>query len=103
MSLALDVLEEFRAPLVDRFVLSLFNRGQLSEGDFQYDAEGGCFFTDTGLKSSLDAWQRRKQDEVRHPFLGEKVPVGLLPFVQTKLLSRYLRGDLDGYPVFLWR
>lgn len=103
MSLALDVLEEFRAPLVDRFVLSLFNRGQLSEGDFQYDAEGGCFFTDAGLKSSLDAWQRRKQDEVRHPFLGEKVPVGLLPFVQAKLLSRYLRGDLDGYPVFLWR
>lgn len=102
-SLACDLVEEFRAPFVDRFVLSLFNRGQLSLDDFEYDAEGACFFTNSGIKKALDAWQKRKQDEIVHPFLKEKVKLGLLPFVQAQLLARYIRGDLDDYPAFLWR
>ena len=102
-SLACDLVEEFRVPFVDRFVLSLFNRGQLSLDDFEYDAEGACFFTNSGIKKALDAWQKRKQDEIVHPFLKEKVKLGLLPFVQAQLLARYIRGDLDDYPAFLWR
>ena len=72
-------------------------------GDFEYDAEGACFFTNSGIKKALDAWQKRKQDEIVHPFLKEKVKLGLLPFVQAQLLARYIRGDLDDYPAFLWR
>lgn len=102
-SLALDVLEEFRAPLIDRFVVALFNRGQLNKTDFEFDAGGGCFFSDAALKRVLDAWQKRKQEEIRHPFLDEKVKIGLLPFVQAQLLSRYLRGDMNDYPAFCWR
>lgn len=102
-SLALDILEEFRAPLIDRFVVALFNRGQLKKVDFEFDAGGGCFFTDAALKRVLDAWQKRKQDEIKHPFLGEKVKIGLLPFVQAQLLARYLRGDTNDYPAFCWR
>ena len=102
-SLALDILEEFRAPLVDRFVVSLFNRGQLKKADFEIDAGGGCFFTDAALKRCLDSWQKRKQEEIKHPFLDEKVKIGLLPFVQAQLLARYLRGDMNDYPAFCWR
>lgn len=103
VSLALDLMEEFRSPYIDRFVLSLFNRKQLTLRDFQSDGAGGVFFSDSALKSSLDAWQRRKQEEITHPFLKEKVKIGLLPFVQAQLLARYLRGDLDDYPALLWR
>lgn len=102
-SLALDLIEEFRAPYVDRFVLSLFNRRQIGASDFRSDGEGGVFFADDALKRALDAWQRRKQDEMVHPFLKEKVKMGLLPFVQAQLLARHLRGDLDDYPALLWR
>lgn len=102
-SLALDLIEELRAPFVDRFVLSLFNRRQVKEADFSFDAEGGCFFNERSLKKVLGLWQRRKQEEVIHPFLKERVPMGVIPFIQAQLLARYLRGDLDDYPACLWR
>lgn len=102
-SLALDLIEELRAPYVDRFVLSLFNRRQIKESDFTFDAEGGCFFTERALKRVLALWQRRKQEEIVHPFLKERIPMGLIPFIQAQLFARYLRGDLDDYPACLWR
>lgn len=103
VSLALDLIEELRAPYVDRFVLSLFNRGQLGRSDFTFDAEGGCTFTTRALKRTLGLWQERKQEEMVHPFLKERVPMGLIPFVQAQLLARHLRGDLDDYPAYMWR
>jgi CRISPR-associated protein Cas1 len=102
-SLALDLVEEFRAPYVDRFVLSLFNRGQLASSDFQKDAEGAVSFNDSALKKALDAWQKRKQVKLIHPFLKEEVQIGLLPYIQAQLFARYLRGGLDDYAAFLWR
>ena len=102
-SLALDIMEELRAPYVDRFVLSLFNRGQLRPHDFSTDATGGVFFRDRALKEALRLWQEKKQEKITHPFLHEQVPYGLLPFLQAQLLARRLRGDLDDYPACLWR
>lgn len=102
MSLALDLMEELRAPVVDRFVLALINRKQLDAGDFHMEGEA-CVFTDDAIKKALGLWQEKKREEVVHPFLNEKVPVGLIPFVQAQLLARYFRGDLDDYPAFLWR
>lgn len=102
MSLALDMMEELRSPLADRFVLSLFNRGQLNRGDFEYSGEA-CYFKDAAMKRVLEAWQNKKKEQVVHPFLKERVSIGLLPFLQAQLFSRYLRGDLDDYPAFLWR
>jgi CRISP-associated protein Cas1 len=101
--LALDLMEEFRAFLVDRLVLSLINRQQVSADDFRTSESGGVVMDDSTRKASLIAWQKRKQEEIQHPFLGEKVPAGLLPYVQALLLARHLRGDLDGYPPFIWR
>lgn len=101
-SLALDLMEELRAPLVDRFVLTLFNRGQLTGSDFTRIGEG-YRFEDKALKLSLDEWQKRKQQTVAHPFLKEKIKIGLLPYVQANLLAKAVRGELDDYPAFLWR
>ncbi len=101
-SLALDLIEEMRAPVVDRFILSLFNRGQLNSGDFRMEGEA-CFFSDAALKKALGFWQERKREEFVHPFLKERISYGLLPFVQAQLFARYLRGDLDDYPACLWR
>ncbi len=100
-SLALDVMEEFRAYLGDRLVLSLINRGQISPNDFIAQGEEGITMTDEGRKTLLTAWQNRKKDCIMHPYLNEKIPIGLLPYAQSQLLARYLRGDLDDYPVFL--
>ncbi len=102
-SLALDLIEELRAVYVDRFVLSLFNRRQLAREDFRCETSGGVFFSDGAIKKALSAWQKKKQEIVMHPFLKERVPYGLLPFVQAQLLARYLRGDLNDYPAYLWR
>lgn len=102
-SLALDLIEELRAPYVDRFVLSLFNRRQVKEADFSFDAGGGCFFNERSLKKVLGLWQQRRQEEVIHPFLKERVSMGLIPFIQAQLLARHLRGDLEDYPACLWR
>lgn len=100
-SLALDMIEEMRAYLGDRFVLSLINRRQLSSKDFLYQGEKGIVLTDNGRKLFLTAWQKRKRDEIQHPYLKEKINVGLLPYVQAMLMARYMRGDIDDYPVFL--
>lgn len=102
-SLSLDLIEELRAPCVDRFVLTLFNRGQLGAGDFTTDESGGVFFREVALKKVLGFWQKRKQEKMMHPFLKESVPMGLLPFVQAQLLARCLRGDLNDYPACMWR
>lgn len=102
-SMALDLIEELRAPYVDRFVLSLVNRKQVRSGDFVKEEDGGVVLGDDARKTVLGLWQKRKQDAITHPFLKEKMPTGLLPFVQVQLFARFLRGDIDGYPAFLWR
>lgn len=102
-SLALDVMEELRAYIGDRFVVSLINRKQLSAADFLYQGEKGVVLTDNGRRIFLTAWQNRKKDEIVHPYLGEKIPIGLLPYVQAMLLARYVRNDIDDYPVFLYK
>lgn len=102
-SLALDLVEELRPVLADRLVLSLINRKQLKEGDF-LTAEGGAVgLTDAGRRTALSHWHERKRQERIHPFLGEKLPLGLVPYVQAQLLSRHLRGDLDAYPPWFWK
>ena len=102
-SLALDLMEELRPVLADRLALSLVNRRQVGEGDFIVEATGGVRITDEARKRVLVAWQDRKKAEVRHPFLGETMAFGLVASVQAQLLARHLRGDLDGYPPFVWR
>ncbi len=100
-SLALDMVEELRAYMGDRFVLSLINRKQITASDFLYQGENGVQLTEKGRKTFISAWQARKREIVSHPYLGEKIPVGLIPHVQAMLLARCVRGDLDAYPVFL--
>lgn len=102
-SLALDLMEGFRALLADRLALSLINLRRLVAADFQYLDNGGVILRDDARKVVLTAYQERKRDSLMHTFLGEKVPVGLLPIMQAQLLARHLRGDLDGYPPFLWK
>ena len=102
-SLALDLMEEFRVPLADRLALTLVNRQQIRPAHFRVVETGAVLLTDDGRKEVLTAWQKRKQDELDHGFLGEKLPVGLLLHAQALLLARHLRGDLDAYPPFEWR
>ena len=101
-SFALDLMEELRAPLCDRFVLTLLNRGQLSARDFDREEEA-VLLNERGRKTVLTAWQKRKFEEITHPFLNEKLPIGMIPYVQAMLFARVLRGDLDEYPPFVWR
>ncbi|MGR7994438.1 type I-C CRISPR-associated endonuclease Cas1c [Xanthobacter sp. ZOL 2024] len=101
--LALDLMEELRPVLADRLVLSLVNRRQLAPGDFKIEDAGGVRLSDDARKRVLVAWQDRKREELTHPFLGEKMPLGLLAHAQAQLLARHLRGDLDGYPGFIWK
>lgn len=103
MSLALDLMEEFRPYLGDRFVLSLINNRVVSTDDFMVKENGAVILTDAARKTVLAAWQRRKVEEVMHGYLNERIPVGLLPYAQAMLLARHLRGDIDGYPPFLMR
>lgn len=100
-SLALDLMEEMRAYLGDRLVLSLINRKQISIKDFCIQGDEGIVMTDSARKIFLATWQNRKKELIIHPYLNEKVPIGLLPYIQAMLLARYMRGDLDDYPVFL--
>ena len=102
-SLALDLAEEFRALLGDRLALSLINRKQIGPKDFRQMENGAVLLSDDARKTVLVAYQERKQEELRHAFLDEKVPLGLLPYIQAQLMARHLRGDLDGYPPFLWK
>jgi CRISP-associated protein Cas1 len=101
--LALDLMEEFRPFLVDRLVLSLVNRQQIQLRDFTAGETGAYLLKDEPRKLVLKSWQERKQDEIMHPFLNEKISVGLIPHVQAQLLARHLRGDLEAYPPFLWK
>ena len=89
--------------LADRLVLSLINLGQVKKKGFTITESGAVKMDDDTRKTLLVAYQKRKQEEIEHPFLKEKIPVGMLVFAQAQLLSRYLRGDLDEYPPFLWR
>ena len=100
-SLALDMMEEFRAYLGDRFVLSLINKRQISPKDFLYQGDSGVILTDSGRKTFITSWQNRKRETIIHPYLNEKVEIGLLPYVQAMMLARYIRKDIDDYPVFL--
>lgn len=102
-SLALDLMEELRAYLADRLALSLINLQQIRPADFTRQESGGVTLEADARKTVLVAYQKRKQEEISHPFLGEKTSVGLLPHLQAALLSRHLRGDLDGYPPFFWK
>lgn len=101
-SFALDLMEELRAPLCDRFALSLLNLGQLGEKDFEKDFEA-VFLNERGRRTVLSSWQRRKTEMIQHPFLQEKIPIGMIAYAQAMLFARALRGDLDRYPPFVWR
>lgn len=100
MGLALDLLEEFRAPWADRFILTLINRRQIKQKDFITEAGGAVRLTDDARKMFLVAWQERKQEEISHPYLQESVPIGVLPHCQAMLLARHLRGDTEYYPPY---
>ena len=101
--LALDLIEEFRPFIVDRLVLSLINRKQVQAGDFEVTESGAVLLKDKSRKNILAAYQKRKQDTITHPFLGEKTTIGLLLHLQARLLARHLRGDIEAYPPFIWK
>lgn len=102
-SLALDLMEELRAPLADRFVLTLINTRQVNEKSFEQKENGAVMLKPDDRKILLSAWQARKRETIMHPFLKEKIEWGLVPHTQAMLLARFLRGDLDEYPPFLWK
>ena len=102
-SLALDLVEEFRPFLADRLALSLVNLRQLQGKDFERTESGSVNMSDAARKELLTAYQKRKQEEIQHPFINETISIGLLFHVQALLLARHLRGDLDGYPPFIWK
>lgn len=100
-SLALDMMEELRPYLADRLVLSLINRKQIDSKGFVKKESGAVIMEEDTRKAVITAWQKRKQEEIVHPYIEEKIPIGLLPYVQAQLLARCLRGDIDAYPPFL--
>lgn len=102
-SLALDLEEELRAPFTDRLVLTLINNRIIQDKHFDRQESGTVLLNDNGRKLFLKHWQEKKRDEITHPFLKEKLPWGLVPYVQSLLLARCIRGDVDEYPPFLWK
>lgn len=102
-SLALDLMEEFRPVLADRMAVTLINRQQVTPDGFTKTEAGGVEMNDKTRKTVITAWQKRKAETITHPFLQEKITIGLLPHIQARLLARHLRGDLDQYPPFFWR
>jgi len=102
-SLALDLMEELRSYLCDRLALSLINRRQIRPEDFRHLQGGAVNLTDAGRRTVLAAYQRRKQEEITHPYLAERVSVGLIVHLQARLLTRMLRGELDTFPAFIWK
>ena len=103
VSLSLDLIEELRPVLADRFVLSLINRKMITKKGFEKKENGAILMDDKTRKLVLAEWQNKKKETLTHPFLKEKVEWGMVPYAQAMLLARYLRGDLDGYPPFLWK
>lgn len=102
-SLALDLMEEFRAPIADRFVLTLINKQEVNSKGFKKLESGAVTMDETTRKIILQKWQENKNELILHPFLKEKIPQGLLPYTQAMLLARYLRGDINAYPPFFKR
>jgi CRISPR-associated protein Cas1 len=102
-SLALDLMEEMRPVLADRVVLTLINRKQVNAADFELLPNGAVLMNERARRTVLQEWQRRKQEEVVHPFLAETVAIGLFPYIQSLLLARWLRHDLNAYPALIWR
>lgn len=102
-SLALDLMEDLRPYLADRIALSLVNRRQVTARGFRKSENGAVVMTSDTRNTVLAAWQKRKQETIVHPFLQEKIQIGLIPYVQALLLARHIRGDLDGFPPFIWR
>lgn len=103
VSLALDLMEELRPCFADRFAVTCINTRVVRPEHFSESESGAVLLTDGGRRAVLSAWQEKKREQITHPFLDEKLPWGLVPFVQALLLARELRGDLDGYPPFLWK
>lgn len=102
-SLALDLMEELRSHFVDRLAVTLINRNQITARGFAVKENGAVIMEDETRKEVLTAWQKRKQEEITHPYLEEKIPLGLVPYVQALLLARHIRGDLEDYPPFFWK
>lgn len=102
-SLANDLIEELRAPIADRFVLSLINRKQLQADNFEINDNKSVYIKDAARRTFISEWQKNKQEELTHPYLNEKISWGLVPYSQALLLARYLRGDIDQYPPFFWK
>lgn len=102
-SLSLDLIEEFRAYLVDRLVISMINLKKILPKHFQQKEGGGILMTDEGRRIILNCWQEKKKEIIKHPYINEKIEIGLLPYVQAQLLARYLRDDIAEYPQFLFR
>ncbi len=102
VSLACDMVEEVRC-IVERFVLTLFNLQILGENDFETQISGAVWLNDEGRKKVLTRWQEKKRTDMMHPYLKQKIPMGLLPYVQSNLLAKYVRGDIDSYPSFLMK
>lgn len=102
-SLALDLMEELRPVMADRFVLTLINKQIVSPDDFIKKENGAVLLTDEARRNVIDAWQNKKQEKIKHPFLDEKIEWGLIPHAQAMLLARFLRGDMDAYPPFMWK
>lgn len=101
--LALDLMEEFRPSVADRLTLSLINLGQVQAKGFKKKESGAVWMDDDTRKTVIVSYQKRKQEEIEHPFLKEKMAIGLLPYAQALLMARYLRGDIDNYPPFIWK
>lgn len=101
--LALDIMEELRHIFADRLVLSLINNRQLSPKHFELQENGAVLLNKNGRQLVLDEWQSKKRETITHPFLNEKIPWGMVCHLQALLLARYLRGDLEEYPAFLWK
>jgi len=103
-SLALDLVEEFRAAFVDRFVLTMINKGIISPNDFITKEDGAVLLKEDGRKTFLQQWQTKKLETIKHPYLGDSVAWGMIPYLQASLLAKYIRGDdLDAYPPYLWK
>lgn len=101
--MALDLMEEFRAPLTDRLALTMFNRKQLTANDFNKEEAGAVFLKEDSRKKVLTAWQEKKLEEIMHPYLQEKMTIGMLVHIQARLLARFIRGDVEEYYPFLWK
>lgn len=102
-SLALDLMEELRPCMADRFVLTLINNRKVKADDFQHMESGAVLLTENGRRAFTKSWHEKRKETLTHPYLGEKLAWGMVPYVQALLLARYLRGDLDDYPPFLWK